>query len=110
MSTEGLKSAGLPPRYQRIGFLFISLGAGRVLSTGDKRNGSGVSTETAWSATYLVLNGRNALRARTPASLALAAAATATLGLYGSEHLYFNRNDPVEETISYKPYPYARRV
>jgi hypothetical protein len=46
MSTAGLKSAGLPPLYQRIGFPFIFLGAGYVLSTGDKRNGSGISTGT----------------------------------------------------------------
>lgn len=46
MSTAGLKSAGLPPLYQRIGFPFIFLGAGYVLSTGDKRNGSGIATGT----------------------------------------------------------------
>jgi len=107
MSTAGIKSAGLPPLYQRIGFPFIFLGAGYVLSTGDKRNGSGIAT--AWSATYLFLNGRNALRAKTPASLGLTAAATAMLALYGSEYFYFNRNDPIEEVTPYKPSPYARR-
>ncbi|KAB5592071.1 hypothetical protein CTheo_4453 [Ceratobasidium theobromae] len=44
MSTAGLKIPGLPPLYQRIGFPFIFLGAGYVLSTGDERNGSGIST------------------------------------------------------------------
>lgn len=108
MSTAGLKCTGLPPLYQRIGFPFIFLGAGYVLSTGDKRNGSGIPT--ACSATYLFLNGRNALRARIPASLALTVAAAVTLDLYGSEYFYFNRNDPVEETVPYKHSPYARRV
>ncbi|KAH7343230.1 hypothetical protein B0J17DRAFT_641529 [Rhizoctonia solani] len=106
MSTAGLKSAGLPPLYQRIGFPFIFVGAGYVLSTGDKRNGSGIST--AWSATYLFLNGRNALRARTPSALALTAAATATLSLYGTEYFYLNRNDQVE-AVSYKTSPYSQR-
>ncbi|CUA67818.1 hypothetical protein RSOLAG22IIIB_03247 [Rhizoctonia solani] len=106
MSTAGLKSAGLPPLYQRIGFPFIFLGAGYVLSTGDKRNGSGIST--AWSATYLFLNGRTALRTRSPSALMLTAAATTTLGIYGTEYFYLNRNDPVE-AVSYKPSPYSQR-
>ncbi|QRV88111.1 hypothetical protein RhiJN_16129 [Ceratobasidium sp. AG-Ba] len=107
MSTAGLKSAGLPPLYQRIGFPFIFLGAGYVLNTGDKYNGSGIAT--AWSATYLFLNGRNALRARTPASLMLAVTAASTLSLYGSEYFYFNRNDAVEEVVPYKRSAYGRQ-
>ncbi|KAI0940390.1 hypothetical protein AcW1_005139 [Taiwanofungus camphoratus] len=49
----------IPPIMHRIGFGVIFLGAGYVLSTGDARNGSGITT--AWSLTYLFLNLRKSL-------------------------------------------------
>ncbi|KAH9947190.1 hypothetical protein B0H21DRAFT_739992 [Amylocystis lapponica] len=70
---------------------FIFAGAGYVLSAGDARNGSGIST--AWSLTYLFLNLRKSLMPpRSPVSLALTGATVASSVLYGSEYFLLQGN------------------
>ncbi|EMD40306.1 hypothetical protein CERSUDRAFT_91023 [Gelatoporia subvermispora B] len=83
---------GLPPIVHRLGFGAIFAGAGYVLSTGDTRNGSGIST--AWSLIYLFLNFRKSLKApRHPISLALTAATLASSTIYGSEYFVLQEDE-----------------
>ncbi|GBE80184.1 Altered inheritance of mitochondria protein 19 homolog [Sparassis crispa] len=81
-----------PPIMHRIGFGAIFAGAGYVLSTGDTRNGSGITT--AWSLTYLFFNMRKSLTSnRSAVSLALTGATLASTALYGSEYFLLQTDD-----------------
>ncbi|KAI0782548.1 hypothetical protein C8Q75DRAFT_811640 [Abortiporus biennis] len=78
-------NARRPPLMYRFGFGAVFAGAGYVLSTGDARNGSGIST--AWSLMYLFLNLRSSLRRPVLFSSVLLSGATiASSALYGSEY------------------------
>ncbi|OSX59610.1 hypothetical protein POSPLADRAFT_1151133, partial [Postia placenta MAD-698-R-SB12] len=82
----------LPPLMHRVGFGAIFAGAGYVVSCGDTRNGSGITT--AWSLTYLFLNLRKSLlTARHPLSLVLTAATLASSTVYGSEYFLLQEKD-----------------
>ncbi|GAA5918100.1 hypothetical protein JCM1841_005253 [Sporobolomyces salmonicolor] len=72
---------GFPHLVQLPLFAAIFGGSGYMVHVGDPVNGSG--TTTAWSLTYLFLNGRKALVSRRPGPIALAAAAAAQAGTYG---------------------------
>ncbi|KAL6307130.1 hypothetical protein BKA93DRAFT_823597 [Sparassis latifolia] len=100
-----------PPIMHRIGFGAIFAGAGYVLSTGDTRNGSGITTgaspitasaslltpasiSAAWSLTYLFFNMRKSLTSnRSAVSLALTGATLASTALYGSEYFLLQTDD-----------------
>ncbi|KAF9649569.1 hypothetical protein BDM02DRAFT_3113608 [Thelephora ganbajun] len=83
---------GLPLFVHRFGFAGIFAGAGYVLSTGDSRNGSGIST--AWSLIYLFLNARKSLAApRHPVAVGLTLATIGSAGLYGSEYPFLSGDD-----------------
>ncbi|KLO08644.1 hypothetical protein SCHPADRAFT_602194 [Schizopora paradoxa] len=87
----------LPPFPQRIGFSAIMYGAGYVLSTGDARNGSGITT--AWSLIYLFWNGRRSLVApRNPVSICLTTATVACASLYGTEYFFLQDSKPEDQT------------
>ncbi|KAF9784651.1 hypothetical protein BJ322DRAFT_858482 [Thelephora terrestris] len=88
---------GLPPFVHRFGFASIFAGAGYVLSTGDSRNGSGVST--AWSLIYLFLNARKSLAApRHPIAVGLTLATIGSASLYGSEYFFLSNDE--EDSLS----------
>ncbi|KAI0074782.1 hypothetical protein K474DRAFT_1665065 [Panus rudis PR-1116 ss-1] len=81
-----------PPIMIRLGFGAIFAGAGYVLSTGDARNGSGIST--AWSLTYLFLNLRKSLRPPySLLSLSLSGATLASAALYGTEYFLLQEKE-----------------
>ncbi|KAF9226935.1 hypothetical protein BS17DRAFT_794330 [Gyrodon lividus] len=77
-----------PPYLHRVGFSVIFGGAAYVLSTGDERNGSGITT--AWSLTYLLLHLRKSLRTpRYPLTLAMGSGAVGCAALYGTEYFLY---------------------
>ncbi|KAF4575405.1 hypothetical protein EYR40_004855 [Pleurotus pulmonarius] len=80
--------ANIPNFLFRAGFSAIYGGAGYVLSTGDTRNGCGIST--AWCIAYLMLNARKTLTApRHPLGLLLTGSVTACTALYGTEYFVY---------------------
>ncbi|KZT33665.1 hypothetical protein SISSUDRAFT_393936 [Sistotremastrum suecicum HHB10207 ss-3] len=88
----------LPPLVFRLGFSFIFAGAGYVTSTGDIRNGNGITT--AWSLIYLFLNARNSLRRPWhPVGLGLTVATSLCAGIYG-ENYFQSQNFLNEKTDS----------
>ncbi|KAH7922045.1 hypothetical protein BV22DRAFT_1037905 [Leucogyrophana mollusca] len=77
-----------PPYLHRAGFSLVLGGAAYVLSTGDTRNGSGITT--AWSLTYLFLHLRRSLRPPLhPLTLALTGGSAACAGLYGTQYFLY---------------------
>ncbi|KIJ13335.1 hypothetical protein PAXINDRAFT_81523 [Paxillus involutus ATCC 200175] len=77
-----------PPYLHRVGFSVVFGGAAYVLSTGDERNGSGITT--AWSLTYLLLHLRKSIRApRHPLTLAMSGGAAGCAALYGTEYFMY---------------------
>ncbi|KIJ69728.1 hypothetical protein HYDPIDRAFT_104343 [Hydnomerulius pinastri MD-312] len=77
-----------PPYLHRVGFSVIFGGAAYVLSCGDERNGSGITT--AWSLTYLALHLKKSLKApRHPLTLAMSGGAAGCAALYGTEYFLY---------------------
>ncbi|KZT06553.1 uncharacterized protein LAESUDRAFT_714280 [Laetiporus sulphureus 93-53] len=82
----------IPPLLLRACFGAIFTGAGHVLSCGDARNGSGITT--AWSLTYLLINLRKSLTPpRHPVSLALSGATLASAAIYGTEYFVLQKDE-----------------
>ncbi|KAL0950387.1 hypothetical protein HGRIS_010347 [Hohenbuehelia grisea] len=82
--------ANIPAFIYRAGFSAIYGGAAYVLSTGDARNGSGIST--AWCIAYLMMNMRQTLKApRHPLGLLLTGSVTACTALYGTEYFVYQQ-------------------
>ncbi|RKP07884.1 hypothetical protein THASP1DRAFT_30296 [Thamnocephalis sphaerospora] len=71
--------------FQLTGFTAAFGIAGYAIQQGDSDNGAGIAT--AWSLTYLFLNGRQALRTMRPAPLLLVGLTLGNLAAYGGRAL-----------------------
>ncbi|KAJ2780168.1 hypothetical protein H4R18_003616 [Coemansia javaensis] len=80
---------GYPSVMQCTWYAGIFAASAYALSTGDTVNGPGLAA--GWSAIWLFFNGRKALRSRSPAPIAMAAAVAAIGSMYGYSFLNLGR-------------------
>ncbi|KAI8338236.1 hypothetical protein BC941DRAFT_425001 [Chlamydoabsidia padenii] len=82
------KTPGMPSVIQSLVFSAIYGGAGYVTFVGDSENGAGIAT--AWCLSWSFLNARTALQSCKPVPLAMVAATTWNILLYGKKTLKVN--------------------